>query len=483
MQRGNFMIQRTTRMLFTVGAVLGMLRGDWSGASTLYAADPALDTLENLGKRRQGSDWPGLLGPHQDGKSPEKGLVSPWPKGGPKVVWQTELGTSYGPPSIAKGRLFLFDRHEDQARLTAYHAETGAFLWKFEYPTEYEDFYGYNNGPRCCPVIDGNRVYVLGVEGMLHCVNATTGKALWKVDTAKDFHVVQNFFGVGSTPVIAGDLLLVQIGGSPPNSPPTISGRVQPNGCGIVAFDKYTGVEKYRLADDLASYSSPVLAVIGDRRWCFVFARNGLVGFDPTNGKLDFHYPWKANLTESVNASNPVVVGDQVLISEAYDPKKGTSVLRVKPGGCEVVWTDSDRARDKSLQTHWSTPIYVDGYVYACSQRHSPQADVRCVDWKTGAVQWKEEDTRWTSLTYVDGHFISLNEYGLLRLLRVNPRKYEVISEVMLQGRAIGAPADAPAVTPLLRHPAWAPPVISHGLLYVRGKDRLVCLDLIPEKP
>src|SRR5205823_2411191 len=144
---------------------------------------------------------------------------------------------------------------------------------------------------------------------MLHCVRADDGKLVWKVDTKADFGFVQNFFGVGSTPVVESDLLLVQIGGSPKGSDPGDVAHLKSNGSALVAFDKFTGKVKYKTGDELASYSVPVLATIGDKRWCFLFARGGLLGLDPKTGKVEFHYPWRAKILESVNASNPVVVG------------------------------------------------------------------------------------------------------------------------------------------------------------------------------
>src|SRR5205814_3922410 len=261
-------------------------------------------------------------------------------------------------------------RHGDRARLTCMNSETGAFLWKFEYPTDYEDYYGYNNGPRCSPVIDGDRVYIYGVEGMLHCIRVDDGKPIWKVDTKATFGVVQNFFGVGSTPVIEKDLLIVQVGGSPKGSKETPIHRLQGNGSGVVAFDKVTGKVRWQATDELASYAGPVLATIHDRRWCFVFARGGLIGLNPTDGKVDFHFRWRARSLESVNASNPVVIGDKVFISETYGA--GSALLKIKPGGgCEEVWTDADTGRDKCMQCHWNTPIHHDGYLYGCTGRHT----------------------------------------------------------------------------------------------------------------
>ena len=109
--------------------------------------------------------------------------------------------------------------------------------------------------------------------------------------------------------------MIVQVGGSPPDSPRIHSGKVRGAGSGIVAFDKFTGHVRYKITDQLASYSSPTVVSIGDRRWGLVFARGGLVGFEPTSGQVDFFYPWRARKLESVNASNPVIVDDMVLVS------------------------------------------------------------------------------------------------------------------------------------------------------------------------
>lgn len=424
----------------------------------------------DLGTRKAGADWPGFLGVHHDSKSPETGIVAPWPASGPRLVWQRPLGISYGICSVYRGRAYQFDRAAGKAVLYCLKSETGEELWKFEYPSEYDDMYGYDPGPRCCPVLDGDRVYILGVEGMLHCLKAADGKELWKRNTTQEFGVVQNFFGVGSTPVVEGDLLIVQIGGSPANSPGIQSGEVKGNGAGIVAFDKRSGEVKYKITDELASYSSPVISTIGERRWAFVFCRGGLVGFEPSTGKVDFQYPWRAKILESVNASNPVVSGDLVMISECYNV--GSAVLKVKPGGFDVVWQDG-RKRDQSLATHWMTPIHLDGYVYGSSGRHTQEAELRCVELATGKVTWSQPRLTRSSLLYVDGHFICLGEEGTLRLIKADPKQYVEVSRVAWKS-AEGEP--------LLKYPAWAAPILSHGLLYVRGKDRLVCLELIPAK-
>jgi outer membrane protein assembly factor BamB len=390
------------------------------------------------------------------------------------VLWTRKLGTGYAMPSISQGKLYHFERVVNTARLICCDATSGKELWTFAYPTIYRDKYNYNGGPRCCPVIDGNRVYLHGVEGMLHCVTADKGEILWKIDTIKQFGVVQNFFGVGSTPIVEGDLLIVVIGGSPPKSDAIEDFmKLEGNGSGVVAFDKLTGKIRWQLSNELAGYSSPVVASVNGKRKGFAFTRGGLLGFEPKTGKQDFFFPWRADVLESVNAANPVIVGDRVLISETYGP--GAVFLQLQNGDPKVLWSDARKPpRDKSLMAHWATPIERDGYVYGCSGRHDTNAELRCIELATGKVMWSQPELTRTSLLMVDDHFICLGEDGILQLLRVNPKKYDVVSEVEL--------LDPQTNRPLLRSPCWAAPILSHGRLFVRGDDRLVCLEAIKGK-
>ena len=479
------MLKLSRGQLFAAGLLVCI--GVFPLGQVAHAAPPADSPApSDLRTRRTGDDWPGFLGPSGDSKSDETGILTDWPAAGPRIVWQTKLGTSYGASAVSLGRLFHFDRYRDTARLTAVKSETGEALWRFGYPTDYQDLYGYNNGPRSCPVVDGERVYIFGAEGMLHCLNVEDGKVLWAVDTAKKFGVIQNFFGVGSAPAIEGDLLIVQIGGGPEESqsvPPGQLNRVIGNGSGVVAFDKRSGEVKYEITDELASYSSPTLATIAGRRWCFVFARGGLIGFEPATGKVDFHFPWRDKGLESVNASNPVVVGESVFISETYGP--GGALLKVYPGGCKPVWTDEAKGRKKAMQTHWNTAVHHEGFLYGSSGRHPDDAELRCIELATGKVMWSEPDLTRSSLLYVDGHFVCLTEYGQLLLIKATPEAFVEVVRVELTERPKAGPAlpGQPIIgqrTPLLAYPAWAAPVLSHGLLYVRGENRLVCLELIP---
>jgi outer membrane protein assembly factor BamB len=447
--------------------LLGVVVGD-------VRSDPPSDVPRSVARRTAGADWPGFLGPQRNGKSSETGLPTEWPAAGPPIVWQSTIGTGYAAPAIRDGRLFLFARFGNQARLTCLNAETGAELWTADHPTNYDDLLGYNNGPRATPVVDADRVYTFSADGILRCVRVADGKPLWQIDTMHDFHIVKNFFGVGSTPLVWRDLLIVNVGGSPPGGPADVyaaSGNVQSSGSAVVAFDKLTGKVRWQTGDDLASYASPVAAKIRERDVVIVFARGGLLAIDPEKGETLASFPWRARLLESVNASSPVVVDDEVFISETYE--LGSALVRFTGTAFEEIWTDRGRRRDRAMALHWNTAIEHDGYLYGSSGYHAPDAELRCVEWKTGKVIWSEPNMGRSSLLLVEGALVCLSEDGTLRLVRAAPQRYEELAEWEL------AAADG---TPLLSYPAWAAPALARGLLYVQGADRLICLELIKQR-
>lgn len=410
-----------------------------------------------------GSDWPRFLGPEQNGRSSETGIRTDWSGDGLPLLWERKVGTGYSPPVVADGRLFLFDRAGDQARLRCLKADTGEEIWSSEYPTAYEDRFEYSNGPRASPVVDGERVFTFGVEGRLRAHRVTDGLLLWEIDTAERYGVVENFFGVGSTPIVEDDLLLVMIGGSPADQPHLDSNEVRGDGTGLVAFDKATGEERYRASDELASYSSLLTRTIDGRRWAFAFARGGLIGFEPGSGKVDFHFPWRAKKVFSVNAATPVVVGDRVLITESYGP--GSALLRVRPGGYEIERTDPP-GRNRTLAAHWSTPVFHEGHLYGSSGEKSGNAELRCLDFATGEIKWSEPGLLRSTILYADGHLLVLNEHGRLLLVRATPERFDPVTEIDLGVR--------------LGHPSWNAPVLAHGRLYLHGADRLMAFELVP---
>ncbi|HEV7927238.1 MAG TPA: PQQ-binding-like beta-propeller repeat protein, partial [Verrucomicrobiae bacterium] len=196
-------------------------------AGPIFAAMFLISTSTLLGAEDSIEEWPRFLGPHANGISDEKGLLDQWPATGPKLIWEKDIGTGYGAPSVLGQRLVLHHRTGDEEIVECFAADTGNSLWRFGYPSHFIDPYGYNNGPRGTPLLTSNLCFTFGAEGKLACLELETGKLIWQRDTAADFHVPEAFFGVGSTPILEEGLLIVMVGG-------------QPNS-GLVAFDPGTG--------------------------------------------------------------------------------------------------------------------------------------------------------------------------------------------------------------------------------------------------
>ncbi len=457
--------------------VAGLLSISWATAAGARGVEDAgsRDLLPpDLRTRSDGSDWPGFLGPNRDSKSPETGIRTDWEGDGLPLLWHLELGEGYAAPSVARGRLFHFSRFGDVVRLVAARAETGEELWRSEYRTNYEDYYGYDGGPRAAPLVDGARVYAVGAEGVLRCHRVLDGEVLWERDLHLEYTVMQNFFGAASSPWVEGDLLIVAVGGSPPGSPGIHSGHVPSDGTAVVAFDRRTGEERYRLGADLASYASPAVVEMNGRRLGLYFARSGLLAFDPVQGRELGSFPFRARRLTSVNAANPVVVGSQVLLTESYE--KGAVLLDVERRedgrvGFRPVWRDG--RRDQAIAAHWNTPVHDGGVVYVSSGEKSPNAELRAVDWATGEVYWSTPRLSRVQLLWVDDHLVVLSEVGDLLLVRATRESYRQVARLRLRAAVGSRDLD------LLRYPAWAAPVLAQGVLYVRGRGRLAALELI----
>ncbi len=438
------------------------LRSNAKRIRNLTIKPPKVKEAPDLSKREQGSDWPRFLGPNGDGRSSEKGLNTDWKSKPPKMLWHQKIGPGFAAPSISNGRLMLYHRVRNadgparfKERLACLNCETGESIWKVDYPTDYQDLNGYGDGPRSTPIIDENRVFILSPEGMLRCLQCVDGKLLWEVDLKADFNCDLVTYGVGTSPLIYGNSLLVIAGGKINEGS---------EAC-VIALDKRSGVFQYGVGTSAASYATPVVRTIRGRQYCFAFTRDGLLAFNPDNGVVDFKFPWKSNIAGSVNAATPVVVDDEVLISEAYS--NGAAKVKVTPDGSVPSWQDSKKVRDKILRMHWATPVYHDGFLYACSGRHSTDGMLKCVDWKSGNTMWQQKVADRTSLMYFDGHLLSLGENGALTLIRASSQSYQELGRLDKNNTEI-----------LPSYPAWVAPVIARGLLYIRGKHELICYDL-----
>jgi outer membrane protein assembly factor BamB len=421
-------------------------------------------------------DWPAFLGPSHNATSRETRLLREWGRRGPKLVWEMRKGTGYSSPAVMGQRLVFLHRVGGEEIVECLHAETGARFWDFRYPTAFEDRYGYNNGPRASPVIDGGLVFTYGAEGKLHCLRLDSGRLVWKRDLAADYKLKQDFFGVAATPLVEGDRLIVNLGA--------------PGGPTVIALDQRTGKTLWGTGREWGqSYASPVPATVHGKRRVFVFAggessppTGGLLVLDPANGAIDFTFPWRSRSYESVNAASPLVAGGQVFISASY--RAGGAMLNLLPGGrFSVAWKSGE------IGTHFGTAVEKDGYLYAFDGRNEPDAALVCVERKTGRLMWRtvpEWDETWLvdgqprtarmgtfrgNLLAVDGRFLCLGELGHLLWLDLSPEGYKELARCRL----------------FAARQTWSLPVLSRGLLYVvqhapdsihGTRPRLLCYDL-----
>ncbi|MFG0262086.1 MAG: PQQ-binding-like beta-propeller repeat protein [Novipirellula sp. JB048] len=414
------------------------------------------------------------MGPNFDGNAEVVGPFDWTTK--PKLRWALEVGDGYGLGSVWGDEYYHFDAESTAAgvreRLRCIDLTAGEVKWEASRPLNYRDLYGYENGPRTTPALDAELVFTLGVAGDLVCRDRQTHQVRWAVDTSEAYGVVQNFFGVGSSPLLVDDLVVVMVGGSPAEDASIAPGRldrVSPNGSALVAFDRLTGAERWRCGDDLASYSSPRTIQIDGKTRILAYAREHLLCVEPETGKLLWKHAHRADLLESAIAMIPVVSGDRVFISECY--QVGSVQLKVSDRSAEVVWQDPPfNRRSQAMRAHWATPLLVDGNLYGCSGRNAPDSDFRCVDWNTGEVKWIDPRRARCSVTRVGDVMLALEERGTLQVIKFNAEKFELINEWRLD--------TGDRETPPIRYPCWAAPIVVGDQLLVRGDQRVLCFEL-----
>jgi outer membrane protein assembly factor BamB len=390
-----------------------------------------------LGFAVQGTagDWPQFLGPTRDAHSAETGLVRSFPKKGPAVVWEKEVGDGYSGPVVVGGRLVLFHRVGDEDVVECLEAATGKQKWKFTYETSYRDRLGKGDGPRSTPLIAGKHIWTLAADGRLHCLDLETGKKLWLRALHEDYRVPQSYFGATTSPILEGDNIVLNVGGRG----------------GIVALNKETGKEVWKAAGDPASNASPVAATPGGKRTLVFFTRTGLVLLDAATGEVRHRKRWRATYDASVNAATPVVVGNEIFLSACYET--GGTVLRVGKDELKTLWEN-----DESLSTHFSTAVHHNGFLYGFHGRQEEGTQFRCVDWKTGKVRWSKDGFGCGSILVADGLLLVLSEGGELVLVEPTPSGYR-----------------EKARAEVLTGPVRAQPALSEGRLYARDGKKLVC--------
>jgi outer membrane protein assembly factor BamB len=388
-------------------------------------------------------DWPCWRGPQRDGISRETGLLKEWPKDGPTQLWKVDLSGGFSSVVVADGRLFTQTREKNQEVVVCLDPATGKDLWRYRYDCDYGAYPTFTGGgmpssrtgPRSTPTVDGDRLYTLGATGVLLCLETKTGKKVWQQDLLAVAGISCPKHGYCGCPLVVGDRIYLNPGG--------------PKGRSVAALDKKDGSVVWQALDDLIGQSTPVQVEGNSTSQVIFFTGTAAVGVQAKDGKLLWRYPWKTQ--HDLNIATPIHADGSVFISSNY----GTGAVLFRLNGKsepETVWKSS------AMQNHFSTSVLYKGFLYGFSD-----ARLRCVDFKTGRIQWDKVGVGKGSLVIADGQLIILGDHGQLVLARATPDKYTEVSRCQV--------FDKDTLT-------WTVPVVSGGRLFVRSQYSLLALDV-----
>jgi outer membrane protein assembly factor BamB len=415
-------------------------------------------------------DWPQWLGP--DGASiwHEDGIVERFPKKGLKVKWRTPVGLGYSGPAVAGGKVFLMDyvprsgevsnspggrvHLEGEERVLCFDANTGRLLWKHAYDRPYR--LSYPSGPRCTPAVDEGRVYALGAEGTLSCLDTETGKPIWQRELTEDYDTSSPIWGYAAHPLIDGDLLYCIAGGE---------------GSLAVAFDKRTGKEVWKsLSARSQGYCPPTMIELDGRRQLVIWHPEAINGLDPATGNVHWSVPLEPDYDMSIAA--PRLAGDKLFASGIgqigallqLDPQRQTA---------EVLWRGT--AKD-ALYSANSTPFVEEGMIYGVDCQSGALIGARLEDgerlWETRKPTSGGERRQRQATAFLVKHkdrFFLFSETGDLILAHLTPEGYEELDRFQVlepTGECFGRPV------------VWNHPAFAERCVFVRNDKELVCVDL-----
>lgn len=370
-------------------------------------------------------DWEYFQGPNGNGISDERGLRSK----SLKQIWNSNIKTGFSSISVSNGLVYSMGNENNTDFVYALDSKTGKKVWEYSYPCELTPNL-YEGGPNATPTISDGKVYTLSKEGDAFCFEAKTGKVIWQKDCT-DFGAKKPKWGFAGSPTIVGSLVLLSVGDSG------------------AALNKDTGEKVWSSSGEDAGYA-PVVPYSSKN--AIMLCGESFKGVEISSGKVLWTEPFMASY--KVNAATPIIVGKHVLISTGYG--EGRSALYSLSGSKpKKLWENTE------IKSHFSNPIYLNGYFYAVSGNTGKSCKFKCLSAKTGKLMW-EKRCKFGSLRATKDKLYFLDEKGYLYVSAVNPKSYkEITKKQILQNRC------------------WTPPTISNGLLYARDAiGDIVALDL-----
>ncbi len=396
------------------------------------------------------TDWHQWRGPGRDGVARNAQFRQDWPKVAPPPLWRVAIGEGYSAPVISKGRLCIMGRQGDQEVCMCLDSATGKELWRYAYEQPFQTHPGARSaglGPKATPTIDGDRVYMLGINGRFHCFDLQSGRLHWSLDFAKDFWGVEKdnegydkwkpFCGLAASPLIDGDRVIVPVGGKKAGA--------------IAAFDKFTGKLIWKCLDDRSSYASPMLVNLAGVKQVVGFTGIRMIGANAADGKLLWEYPIEIAYEDTI--VTPIVRGDMVLVC-GWD--KPATALRItgKDGQFQstVAW------QNRSLRTMVASPVLVGDHLYGFSDT----ARILCIDMANGKTVWTSDVVgKFASLVVAEQKLICMNEVGELHVLDLTPRDFARRAKYTLSEHG----------------DTWAHPAVSGSRVYIKDKQHLMCYE------
>ena len=389
-----------------------------------------------------GADWPQWRGDSRRDHSPDKGLLAQWPQEGPKQVWSfNNAGSGYAGFAIAKDSLFTMGLRDGMEFLIAVDASTGKELWSSSAGQKYPN--GWGDGPRMTPTVDGDRVFAIGGQGLLICVEAKNGKLIWSKNLVTDLGGQLQDWGYTESPLVVGDIVICTPGG--------------PQGT-LAGLDKSSGAVRWRTSGltDKAQYSSPILIQHEGQPQVVQLVMNRFFGVSPKDGSV----LWKKDFPGRVAViPTPIYEDGIVYVTAGYGV------------GCEAVRLGTNNSiaplySNKVMKNHHGGVVCVDGYLYG----HSDGAGWVCQELKTGKEIWSHKGFGKGSVTYADGKLICLDERnGDVALVEASTQGWKELSRFKL------APLSSK------RSPQggiWPHPVVVNGRLYLRDQELIHCFNV-----
>lgn len=379
-------------------------------------------------------DWPQWRGPNRDCvvKDPNHKLDKLPAE--PKVLWKIPAGPGQSSPVVAKGKVIFMDAQNDQETAHCVDAATGKVLWSTPVGPTVEFSPAYGGGPRCTPLIDGDRVYAQSSGGEFRCLALADGKKIWGISFGSDYgatflgnksgdpaakETASRRHGNNGSPVIDGDRVFVPVGST--------------NGATLVAFDKKTGKELWRAGEDNTAYSAVMFGTLAGVRQAVHFTADALMGVDAANGKVLWRVPLKTGAKR--HACTPVIGGDTVTVASS---SIGTLKFGITKKGAE--FTAEQVWANLPCKTILGTPSLVGKHLFTLGP--GARTDLKCLDFETGQEVWTQPGlSDYASLTVVNDRILVLNSTGELLLVKADPTKYEELGRTQLCAKTWASPA------------------------------------------